>query len=283
MSGGAAASGGGSGGGRGGAWPAGARLTVTWLGHSTAVLDVDGTRLVTDPLLRRHAGLLRRRGDRPDEETWREADAVLLSHLHHDHAELGSLRMLGPVPVLTAPTSARWLVRRGLHGVGLRAGEWYRVGPGGVRVRLSPAVHGDRPMPHRPNAVNGHLVRGSSGCVWIAGDTSLYPAMSHLPDLAGAPIDVALVPVHGWGPRLSGGHLGPIDAARACAIVGARVAIPVHWGTLHAPGSRHLPPGWMDRAGDAFEVALGREAPGCRAMVLRPGERWSADPAGTSA
>ena len=92
--------------------PQGTPLRVTWLGHSSAVLDLDGVRLVIDPLLGRHAGLLRRRGDRPDEALWRAADAVLLSHLHHDHAELSSLRMLGQVPVVTAPSSARWLVER---------------------------------------------------------------------------------------------------------------------------------------------------------------------------
>ncbi|QTE31366.1 MBL fold metallo-hydrolase [Pengzhenrongella sicca] len=254
-------------------------MSVTWLGHSSAVLDLDGARLVTDPLLGVNAGLLRRRGARPDEALWRDPDAVLLSHLHHDHAELSSLRLLRPAPILTATSSAHWLSGRGLSGVGLRDGEWEPVGTGGVRVRLSPAVHGHRPMPHRPNAAHGHLVRGPSGCIWVAGDTSLYPAMRDLPELAGAPIDVALVPVHGWGPRLSGGHLGPVDAARACAIVRARVAIPVHWGTLHAPASRRLPPGWMDHAGDAFAAALAREAPGCRAVVLGLGERWTAAPA----
>lgn len=282
---------------RGRAHPERPLLRVTWLGHSSVVLDLDGVRLVTDPLLRRHAGLLRRRGDQPDEIAWRQTDAVLLSHLHHDHAELGSLRLLGQVPVITAPSSARWLVERGLRGVGLRDSDWFRVdagGPGarldewaepvpapvplptGLRVRLCPAVHGHRPMPHRPNAANGHLIRGASACVWVAGDTSVYPGMLHLPDLAGAPVDVALVPVGGWGPRLSEGHMSPITAARACAFVGARFAVPVHWGTLHAPASTKLPPGWMDRAGDAFAAALAREAPDCLAVVLRPGETWTA-------
>jgi L-ascorbate metabolism protein UlaG (beta-lactamase superfamily) len=266
-------------------------VTVTWLGHSTVVVDAvtpgGVVRLVTDPLLHRHAGLLRRRGDRPA-ETWRGSDAVLLSHLHHDHAELRSLRLLGDdVPVLTAPANARWLRGRGLRGVGLDEA-WRPVGDAnaGVAVRLVPAVHGHRPMPHRPNAANGHLVRvgpdPADGQVpdggtrlWAVGDTEHYPGMVHLPDLAGGPVDVALVPVSGWGPRLSGGHLGPVQAARVCAEVGVRVAIPVHWGTLHAPGGRHLPRGWMDHAGAAFEAAVHREAPGTRAVVLRPGESWS--------
>jgi len=267
-------------------------LRVTWLGHSTVVLDArtpDGdVRLVTDPLLRRHAGLLRRRGVRPA-EVWRGADAVLLSHLHHDHAELGSLRLLGDAPILTAPANARWLRSKGLTGVGLGAGPergaWHDVGAH-VRVRLAPAVHGHRPMPHRPNAAVGHLVRTDRWTLWAAGDTESYPGMAHLPALAGGPLDVALVPVAGWGPRLSGGHLGPVEAARVCATVGVRVAIPVHWGTLHAPGGQNLPRGWMDHAGAAFAAAVRRWAPRTRAVVLAPGESWSGgayEPDGSSA
>ena len=95
-------------------------LRVTWLGHASTVLDVAGVRVLTDPLLRRHAGLLRRRGDAPAPALWSGPDVVLLSHLHHDHAELGSLHLLDDVPVLTAPANAHWLrdhVVRGALGV----------------------------------------------------------------------------------------------------------------------------------------------------------------------
>lgn len=250
-------------------------LRITWLGHATTVIDLDGARLVTDPLVHPHAGLLRRRGTAPRVAAWQGADAVLLSHLHHDHAEPRSLRRIGPVPVLTAPANARWARRHGLHGLGLGRGQWVRVAPE-VEVRLAPAVHGSRPMPHRPNAATGHLVRGRSATVWFAGDTELFAAMAELGALAERPVDVALVPVHGWGPRLSGGHLGPVEAARACALVGARFAVPIHWGTLHAPAGRHLPPGWMDEAGPAFAAAVRRLAPGCEPVVLEPGESWAA-------
>ena len=62
-------------------------IEVTWLGHSTVVLDLDGVRIVADPLLQRHAGILRRRGQTQERAAWHGADAILLSHLHHDHAE----------------------------------------------------------------------------------------------------------------------------------------------------------------------------------------------------
>ncbi len=246
-------------------------IVVTWLGHATVVVDIDGVRLVADPLLRRHNGPLRRRWASPSRAAWTGARAVLLSHLHHDHAEVSSLRLLGDVPVLTAAQNAAWVSGKGLRGHGLHE-EWVQVDETkDVFVRLVPAVHHSRPMPHRPNAANGHLAKGPSGVVWLAGDTELYAGMEELPEMAGAPIDVAVVPVGGWGPRLSPGHLGPQEAAVACRLAGARLAVPVHWGTLHAPGGRTLPRGWMDAGGPLFQAAVAREAPGCEVAVLLPG------------
>ena len=248
-------------------------IDVTWLGHSTVVLDIDGVRIVADPLLGRHSGLLRRRGEQPDPAAWSDADAVLLSHLHHDHAEVRSLELLAGVPVLTAPENAAWVSGKGLHGLGLGPQEWVRVGTADrdVSVRLVPAVHGARPMPHRPNAANGHLVRGPSGTVWVAGDTELYPDLELLPTWAGGGIDLAVVPIAGWGPRLSPGHLGPEEAATACGTVGARWAVPVHWNTLYLPTTDWWPGGWMTRPGPAFLEALQREAPTTRPLVLELG------------
>jgi L-ascorbate metabolism protein UlaG (beta-lactamase superfamily) len=241
--------------------------SVTWLGHSTVLLEIAGTRLLTDPLLRPHAGLLRRRTPRPTEEHWREVDAVLLSHLHHDHAHLRSLRELGPVPILTGRENAAWLRGRDLPGVPLEG--WRDVGE--VSVRLVPAVHHSRPMPHRPNEAHGHLLRSESAAVWVAGDTSLYDGLQELPAWAGRDrIDVAVVPVGGWGPRLSPGHMGPEEAAVACAETGARYAVPVHWGTFHVP-----PTGWFGswtrRPLELFADALARIAPHCHLVPLRAG------------
>ena len=253
-------------------------IEVTWLGHSTVVLDLDGVRIVADPLLQRHAGILRRRGQTPERAAWYGADAILLSHLHHDHAELGSLRLLGELPVITAPENAAWVTRKGFVGVGLSEEQWMPVGNGRVEVRLTPAVHAARPMPHRPNAAVGHLVRGPSGVVWLAGDTELFDSMEDLPTLAGAPIDLALVPIGGWGPRLSPGHMGPEEAAVACHRIDARWAIPVHWRTLHVPAGRSLPPrldgsGWAGLHGGtaAGSAPVRDEGPRGRRDVHGPG------------
>ncbi|WP_205305039.1 MBL fold metallo-hydrolase [Nocardioides sp. 616] len=246
-------------------------LRLTWLGHSTVVIDLAGVRLVTDPLLRRHNNILRRRGPQPRPEQWSGADAVLLSHLHLDHAEVGSLRKLAGAPVLTSSRNAGWATRQGLRGVA--AEDWIDVGP--VQVRLVPAVHHGRPMPHRPNDANGHLVRSDLTTLWFAGDTALYDEMATLPGLAGVDrLDVAIVPIGGWGPRLSANHMGPTEAAQACAMTGARHALPVHWGTLHPPLATSWGD-WFERPLDAFVSAVADVAPQCRVLGLSQGETWS--------
>ncbi len=251
-------------------------MRITWLGHSTVVLDLDGVRLLTDPLLRRHVGLLRRRPPPPDPAAWRSPDVVLLSHLHHDHADLRSLRMLGDVPVLSGSANAAWLRRRGLPAAEPLGEEWVPLGRG-VEVRRVRADHRHRPMPHRPNDAHGQLVRGPSGVVWVAGDTSLFPEMAELSGLAGGRIDVAVVPVWGWGPRLSGGHLTPEDAARAVGLTGAAVGLPVHWGTLHPPLAARGGTSWLDEPGERFARALRAQAPRAAPVVLAPGESWSGE------
>jgi L-ascorbate metabolism protein UlaG (beta-lactamase superfamily) len=250
-------------------------MRITWLGHSTVVLDLDGVRVLTDPLLRPHAGLLRRLAPRPDPASWRGPDLVLLSHLHHDHAELRSLRMLPGVPMMSSAANVAWLRRKGLRSAVPVHDGWAAVAEG-VEVRAVPADHHHRPMPHRPNDAHGHLVRGPSATVWIAGDTGLYPEMADLADMAGGPIDLALVPVWGWGPRLSPGHLTPEEAAHAVALSGARVAVPVHWGTLHPPLVTRFAREWLELPGERFAEAMRKRAPGATAVVLDPGESWTA-------
>ncbi|TIC87850.1 MBL fold metallo-hydrolase [Nocardioides sp. GY 10113] len=246
-------------------------MSVSWIGHSTVTLDLDGVRILTDPLVKRHNGPLRRRYPMPHPRLYRDPDAVLISHLHHDHAELPSLRMFPGVPLLSAPLNAAWLRRRGLAGVDLGE-EWHPIADGPVSVRAAPAVHGHRPMPHRPNAVNSHLVRGSRWTVWAVGDTELFDAMSDIPEMLGRPLDLVLVPIAGWGPRLSGGHLDPVQAAEACVRTGAARALAVHWGTLHPPIIHRPTDPWIDRPHPEFVRALERLAPDCELIDLRPGE-----------
>ncbi len=248
-------------------------LTLTWLGHACVVIDLAGTRVMTDPLLRRHNGPLRRRGPQPRPEQWAGTDLILISHLHHDHAELSSLRMLPGVTVGSAPQNVEWLRRKGISGAHDLSEAWQQFGS--VEVRQVPADHHDRPMPHRPGAAHGHLVRAGGRTVHVVGDSDLTDGMSSMTEWAGGPIDVVLVPIAGWGPKLSEGHLNPERAAIACARIGARWAMPYHSGTLYPPVVGWFGD-WLDRPLREFSAALAVHAPDTRLAPIagQAGVAW---------
>ncbi len=239
---------------------------IAWLGHSTVVIDLDGVRLVTDPVLaprvahlRRAAGPARAPGG---------VDAALISHLHLDHLHARSLRAVAPARILAPLGAGRFLRSRGAAELS-EVGEGDELAVGPVRVRAVHAEHDGRRAPGRRAApALGYVVRGSRS-VYFAGDTGLFPGMA---DLAGAALEVALLPVSGWGPTLGPGHLDPETAAQALALVRPRRAVPIHWGTYAPAWTRRAPPAaFLTQPPRDFARHAARLAPGVEVVVLPPG------------
>jgi L-ascorbate metabolism protein UlaG (beta-lactamase superfamily) len=211
------------------------RPALDFIGHSSVVIELDGVRLATDPVTRGRIGPLRRVKPVPARERLQDIDAVLISHLHWDHLDVPSLRDLGRATPIFVPAGAgAWMRAAGFGDVReIAVGESATVG--GVVVRAVPAVHSGFRPPLGPTAPPlGFVVHGSRS-VYFAGDTDLFDGMDRL----GEPIDVALIPVWGWGPTLGRGlHLDPLRAAQALRLIRPRAAVPIHWGTYwpHALG-----------------------------------------------
>lgn len=243
-----------------------APVRVMWLGHSSAVIDIDGVRLVTDPILTSRAGHLGRMV--APVAVPAAVDAVLISHLHSDHLHLPSLRLLRPAHVVAPPGAARILRRAGAPRVtSVREGD--EVAVGAVTVRAVAAVHDGRRNPwSAPAPALGYVIAGSRR-VYFAGDTGPIPDMRRT---VGADIDAALLPIWGWGPRLGPGHLDPLTAAEALRLLHPRVAVPIHWGT-YAPlwVSRRHSPAFLTRPAHDFARHAERLAPEVGVRVLRPG------------
>jgi L-ascorbate metabolism protein UlaG (beta-lactamase superfamily) len=246
--------------------------TVTWWGHATVEIRLDGARLVTDPLLRSRVGPLHSRAYRPsrrDVDALTSVDGVLLSHLHHDHTDLPSIRRFGPLTTTVVPPGAGPLLRRHARGPVLELAVGSEARLGGVRVEVTPARHDGNRLGHRAEAV-GYLVHGSR-TVYFAGDTEEFPEMAALGAVAGG-LDLAVLPVSGWGLNLGPGHLDAQAAAHALTVLRPRVAIPVHWGTLRIPVAWRLRRQHLLDAAVRFAALAAQLAPSTAVVVPRPGE-----------
>jgi L-ascorbate metabolism protein UlaG (beta-lactamase superfamily) len=192
---------------------------ITWIGHSTVLIELDGVRLLTDPVFRPRVLHLRRVGASPPAVD--RVDAVLISHGHYDHLDVKSLARLDRATRVIAPARAASRVRGFEDVVEVEVGD--EVPVGAVTVTATPAEHG--------RGTVGYLVTGSAR-VYFAGDTDLFDGMSEL-----APgLDVALLPIAGWGPRLPLGHLDAPRAVQALGLLRPRIAVPIHWGTYRRLG-----------------------------------------------
>jgi L-ascorbate metabolism protein UlaG (beta-lactamase superfamily) len=245
---------------------------VTFVGHATVLIEMDGVRLLTDPVLRRRIGPLRRHGTPPDPGLAEDVDAVLISHLHHDHADVPSLRRLSrTVPVLAAPGAGEFLDRLGFGDVReLAPGDSAVVGS--VRVTAAEADHppSGRRFERASRAV-GFEVSGERR-IYFAGDTDLFDGMEGIGDDG---LDLALLPIWGWGTNIGAGHLNPERAARAAALLSPRAVVPIHWGTLYPLGLARLRPGPLRAPPRQFATWMRDLAPQSELRVLAPGEATS--------
>ena len=246
----------------------GAGGVVAYLGHATTVIELGGTQVLTDPVLTAGVTFIRRVSS-PPVHPLEETAVVLISHGHHDHLHQASLgRVDREVPVVV-PVGLGSLVTGWGHRSVMELPIGSSMEVGAVRVTAVFADHsGARPPIGPQSTAIGFVIEGGGRTAYFAGDTDIYPQMAELGALG---LDVALLPIWGWGPRLGPGHLDPDGAAEALALLRPRMAIPIHWGTLWPFGMRWRRERLVDPPA-RFVDAAARVAPQTRVVVLAPGE-----------
>jgi L-ascorbate metabolism protein UlaG (beta-lactamase superfamily) len=243
-------------------------VEVTYLGHATVLLDLPGLRIMTDPFLRDRLGPLRRHGPTPRPGALGPIGFVAISHAHPDHFDRRSLTSLAGDPLVVVPRGLGGIVRR----IGLRArevviGEAVTLAPGWT-ITAVPARHWRWPSAPRAAAV-GYLIEGPGQAgIYFAGDTAPYAGMRAFADR----VDIALLPVGSWGPHLTPGHLSPRPAAEVARTLRARVAVPIHWGTLYPPRVERVLGGRLTEPANRFVAWAARLAPELDVRALAPGE-----------
>jgi L-ascorbate metabolism protein UlaG (beta-lactamase superfamily) len=247
-------------------------VEITWWGHATCTVEDSGVRVLTDPLFARRLAHLRRRRGAPPPPEAAVADVALVSHLHADHLHLPSLARLAPGTRLLVPRGAPAQVP-GLRRLDrLRITEVApgdRVQVGDLVVRVVSARHDGRRLPLGPrrSPALGYVVEGAAR-TYFAGDTGLFASMAE----EVGPVDVALLPVGGWGPYLGEGHLNPGRAAQALARLRPRCAVPVHYGTYWPIGMDAVRPHEFHAPGDEFTRLAAQHAPAAAVHLLAHGE-----------
>lgn len=242
---------------------------IQYLGHATTLIELDGVRLLTDPLLRQRTAHLRRSSRIQNKRDLVSGlDVVLISHMHWDHLDIPSLRTIPPGTIVFGPVGSTGVLRRAglMNVVEMRSGDRRALGP--ITVEATPANHeGSRPPFGPDGEAIGFLISGSR-TIYFAGDTDLFDEMSSLT----SELDVALLPIWGWGPSLGEGHLDPERAAIALTRLQPEHVVPIHWGTLCPIGLNWARPRFLTRPPHEFARAARLEAPDVNVRIIQLGD-----------
>ena len=218
-------------------------LRITWLGHSTTLIEVDGATILTDPVWSERASPSRwvgpRRFHRPPIALadLPHIDAVIVSHEHYDHLDMATVRALAPrgvafhVPLGIGAHLEGWGVPRAQ----IKEHDWWERAPvvAGVELVSTPARHfNGRGVPWRIGSLwTSWSIVGPKHRVFFSGDTGLTETFREIARKNG-PFDVALLEIGQYHPSWGDIHLGPMGALDAEAMLGAAAVFPIHWGTF---------------------------------------------------
>jgi L-ascorbate metabolism protein UlaG (beta-lactamase superfamily) len=254
-------------------------VKITYIGHATLLLEIEGTRILTDPNFETSLGRFLPRVSAPGIalEALPKLNALLLTHAHADHLSFKSLDALPrDIPLFAPGSVAQWLNRKGYsHAQPLNPGGTEHLAEGALRIHAGRATHlGNRYGFDRWRSdANMYLLESAAESIFFAGDTALTDETHHLVEhhlwKQERRLDVALLPIGwapAWKPGFRKGHLTGEDALSLFATLKARAMLPYHWGTF-----RHVTSTAFDainRLRKSLEAYAGRE----HVHITEPGE-----------
>lgn len=217
--------------------------TLTWIGHSTFLIQMGGLNIVTDPVWAQSMALEKRLSPPGIEiADMPPVDIILLSHSHYDHLHLKSLRQLaGEHTELIVPSGLRRkMIRKGFPNTE-EMHWWQATERGKVRISFVPAQHWSRRtlMDTNQSHWGGFVLEHKASrntkpleTIYFAGDSGYFRGFKRIGEIF--EIDIALMPIGAYEPEwfMNAQHVNPEEAVQAFVDVGANLMIPMHYGTF---------------------------------------------------
>jgi len=254
------------------AWtrPISTGFRATWLGHSTVLLEMDGKRVLTDPVFAYRVSPVRFAGPKrfhpvPAEiEELPPLDVVLLSHDHYDHLCRTTMEKLAKmrVPIVTALGVGAHLESFGVDPTRITELDWHEsTEVAGIRFTATPSQHfsGRGPLDRNRTLWASWVIQSDKRKVFFSGDTGLTDEFAAIGKAHG-PFDLVMLEVGAFHPSWGTIHLGPENALKVFDMLGGGTLLPVHWGTFNL--ALH---DWDDPAETLLELATTR-----RKRILTP-------------
>ena len=239
-------------------------LRATWLGHSTVLVEIDGRRVLTDPVWGERASPSRLVGPKRFQPVpvplaaLPALDAVIVSHDHYDHLDAPTVRELarGDVPFFTSLGVGAHLEAFGVPAERITELDWWESAElEGLRITAAPSQHfSGRGLGRNRTLWSSFAVRGPRHAFFFSGDTGLTHEYAEIAARLG-PFDLIMLEVGAFHPSWGDIHLGPANALAAHALLGGGSFLPVHWGTLNL--ALHA---WDEPAEDLVRLAPARGA-----------------------
>ena len=251
------------------------QLQVTFVGHATVLVEIDGEFVLTDPVFSDRVSIVKRLGPVGlDLAELPPLTAIVISHSHYDHFDLPTLKQLDPaVPIIVPPgvkSLARSLGERDFQDLD----HWQHWEAAGIRITAVPAHHfGGRLMVDSfLRSCNGYVIERNGMAVYFAGDTARFNPFDEIGNRFD--LDLALLPIGSYRPELfmRWSHLRPVDAVNAFKDLRADYMIPIHWGAFRLSWEP------MEEPVALFKELLAKEKLEDKASVLQPGQSWNCTP-----
>ena len=233
-------------------------IQVTWIGHSTFLIQVDGLNILTDPIFADRASPLQTTGPRRlvppgvSLEDLPAVHAVTVSHNHYDHLDKGTVQRLGNSPLYLVPFGLKaWFARLDVENV-IELNWWKSAVLGETVFHCTPAEHFSGRKMFDFNSVLwcGWMIETNSGLIYFAGDSGYSPHFRQTGERLGAP-RLAFLPIGAYMPRwfMRPMHMNPPEALKAHLDLGAKQSIGMHWGTFRLTDEPlNEPPRYLERA-----------------------------------